>query len=54
MNGKLVGYVCVGTNDLERAKGFYNELFEDLNVSGFSPGLEDIFIKLREVNLPLE
>ena len=33
MNGKLVGYVCVGTNDLERAKGFYNELFEDLNVN---------------------
>ena len=24
MHAKLVGYVCVGTNDLEKAKEFYN------------------------------
>ncbi|MFL2481271.1 MAG: VOC family protein [Gammaproteobacteria bacterium] len=47
MNGKLVGYVSVGTNDLERAKGFYNELFEDLNVSGFSPGPRGYFYQIE-------
>ena len=33
MNGKLVGYVCVGTNDLEVAKGFYDNLFATLDIS---------------------
>ena len=33
MKGKIAKYVTVGTNDLERAKKFYDELFEDLGVT---------------------
>ena len=47
MNGKLVGYVCVGTNDLEVAKGFYDNLFAALDVSGFSPGPRGYFYQIE-------
>ena len=47
MNGKLVGYVCVGTNDLEVAKGFYDNLFVTLDVSGFSPGPRGYFYQVE-------
>jgi len=47
MNGKLVGYVCVGTNDLETAKGFYDNLFATLDVSGFSPGPRGYFYQIE-------
>lgn len=47
MNGKLVGYVCVGTNDLEVAKGFYDNLFASLDVSGFSPGPRGYFYQIE-------
>ena len=47
MNGKLVGYVCVGTNDLEVAKGFYDNLFATLDVSGFSPGPRGYFYQVE-------
>ncbi|MFM1593196.1 MAG: VOC family protein [Woeseiaceae bacterium] len=47
MNGKLVGYVCVGTNDLEVAKGFYDNLFATLDVSGFSPGPRGYFYQIE-------
>jgi predicted enzyme related to lactoylglutathione lyase len=30
MKGKIAKYVTVGTNDLERAKSFYDALFEDM------------------------
>lgn len=30
MQGKIVGYVTVGTNDLDRARKFYNELLAEL------------------------
>ena len=43
MKGKLVGYVCIGTNDLEVAKGFYDNLL----------ALEVIFIKLKVEHLHL-
>ena len=46
MNGKLVGYVCVGTNDLEKAKGFYNELFADMSINAFSPGPRGYFYQV--------
>ncbi|MGF7146789.1 putative enzyme related to lactoylglutathione lyase [Sphingomonas zeicaulis] len=26
----MIGYTLVGTNDLERAKGFYDDLFETI------------------------
>ena len=47
MNGKLVGYVCVGTNDLEKAKGFYNELFADMSINAFSPGPRGYFYQVE-------
>ena len=47
MNGKLVGYVCVGTNDLETAKGFYDNLFATLDISGFSPGPRGYFYQVE-------
>lgn len=47
MNGKLVGYVCIGTNDLEVAKGFYDNLFATLDVSGFSPGPRGYFYQVE-------
>ena len=47
MNGKLVGYVCIGTNDLEVAKGFYDNLFATLDVSGFSPGPRGYFYQIE-------
>ena len=37
MKGKIAKYVTVGTNNLERAKKFYDELFEDLGVTSFGP-----------------
>ena len=30
MKGQMIGYVTVGTNDLERSKQFYDNLFEEL------------------------
>ena len=47
MNGKLVGYVCIGTNDLEVAKGFYDNLFATLDISGFSPGPRGYFYQIE-------
>ena len=35
MKGKIAKYVTVGTNDLQRAKYFYDALFEDLGVTSF-------------------
>ena len=37
MKGKIAKYVTVGTNDLARAKQFYDALFEDLGVTSFGP-----------------
>ena len=36
--GKMIGYTMVGTSDLNRAKDFYNPLFE---MMGLSPCYED-------------
>ena len=47
MNSKLVGYVCIGTNDLEQAKGFYNELFADMDIKTFSPGHRGYFYQIE-------
>ena len=37
MKGKIAKYVTVGTNDLPRAKKFYDELFSELDVKSFGP-----------------
>ena len=47
MKGKIAKYVTVGTNDLERAKKFYDELFEDLGVTSFGPNERSFFCRFR-------
>ena len=48
MKGKIAKYVTVGTNDLARAKQFYDALFEDLGVTSFGPNEEVIFWTIPE------
>ena len=43
MKGKLANYITIGTNNLERAKNFYDELFCDLHVKSFKPNERSIF-----------
>ena len=43
MKGKIAKYVTVGTNDLERAKSFYDALFEDLGATSFGPNERSFF-----------
>ena len=43
MKGKIAKYVMVGTNDLERAKSFYDALFEDLGATSFGPNERSFF-----------
>ena len=43
MKGKIAKYVTVGTNDLARAKKFYDALFEDLGVTSFGPNDRSFF-----------
>ena len=43
MRGKLANYITIGTNNLERAKNFYDELFCDLHVKSFKPNERSIF-----------
>ena len=43
MKGKIAKYVTVGTNDLQRAKAFYDELFSELGVTSFGPNERSFF-----------
>ena len=43
MKGKIAKYVTVGTNDLERAKSFYDALFEDLGATSVGPNERSFF-----------
>ena len=43
MKGKIAKYVTVGTNDLARAKKFYDALFEDLGATSFGPNDRSFF-----------
>ena len=43
MKGKIAKYVTVGTNDLNRAKEFYDALFSDLEVTSFGPNERSFF-----------
>lgn len=48
MQGKIVGYVAVGTNDLPRAKTFYDALLgETLGASSFSPNERSHFYQVQ-------
>ena len=44
MKGKIAKYVTVGTNDLERAKSFYDALFEDMGATSFGPNERSFFL----------
>ena len=48
MKGKLVGYAAVGTNDLERAKQFYDALLSEVEASSFSPGERAYFWQVKD------
>jgi catechol 2,3-dioxygenase-like lactoylglutathione lyase family enzyme len=36
MKNQLIGYTTIGTNDLDRAKEFYNNLFSEIGAVGFA------------------
>ena len=44
MKGNIAKYVTVGTNDLNRAKEFYDQLFSDLGVTSFGPNERSFFL----------
>ena len=44
MKGKIAKYVTVGTNDLQRAKEFYDQLFDELGVTSFGPNDRSFFL----------
>ena len=46
MKGKIAKYVTVGTNDLERAKSFYDALFEDMGATSFGPNERSFFLMI--------
>ena len=43
MKGKIAGYVTVGTNDLNKAKEFYDGLLGELGATSFSPNERSFF-----------
>ena len=43
MKGKIASYITIGTNDLERAKIFYDELFSEMEVKSFKPNERSYF-----------
>ena len=46
MSGKIAKYVTVGTNNLERAKEFYDALFEGLGAKRFPPNDRSFFWRI--------
>ena len=54
MKGKIAKYVTVGTNDLQRAKAFYDELFSELGVTSFGPNERSFFGQSLEMTLILQ
>ena len=48
MNGKIAKYVTVGTNDLQKAKIFYDALFEGLGASSFPPNDRSFFWRIKD------
>ena len=43
MKGKIASYLTIGTNDLARAKNFYDELFSEMEVKSFKPNERSYF-----------
>ena len=54
MKGKIAKYVTVGTNDLQRAKAFYDELFQSLVLQALGPMKEAFFGQSLEMTLILQ
>ena len=50
MAGKIAKYVTVGTNDLNKAKEFYDKLFEELSDRSFAPNERSFFYTLKDVD----
>ena len=48
MKGQMIGYVTVGTNDLERAKQFYDNLFEVLGARSFFANERIVFWTVKD------
>jgi len=48
MKGKMIGYVTVGTNDLERAKQFYDNLFGELGARAFFANERIVFWTVKD------
>ena len=45
---KIIRFVLVGTNDLEKAKEFYDKLFEELAARSFAPNERSFFYTLKD------
>ena len=48
MKGQMIGYVTVGTNDLERSKQFYDNLFEELGARSFYANERIVFWTVKD------
>ena len=48
MKGQMIGYVTVGTNDLERSKQFYDNLFEELGARSFFANDRIVFWTVKD------
>ena len=48
MKGQMIGYVTVGTNDLERSKQFYDNLFEELGARSFFANERIVFWTVKD------
>jgi len=48
MKGQMIGYVTVGTNDLERAKQFYDNLFGELGARAFFANERIVFWTVKD------
>ena len=54
MAGKIAKYVTVGTNDLNKAKEFYDKLFEELAARSFAPNERSFFYTLKDDDTVLQ
>ncbi len=48
MKGQMIGYVTVGTNNLERSKQFYDNLFEELGARSFFANERIVFWTVKD------
>ena len=48
MKGQMIGYVTVGTNDLERSKQFYDNLFDELGARSFFANERIVFWTVKD------